>query len=349
MKYYNLYDFASINKTLTSVTIELTTKCNWRCKHCYIEDYDKNSKLSLKVLDKLFKELRQLGVVSILFTGGEIFTRKDIIDILKLARGYFFKVTLFSNLSLANENQIKQIKELYIDKVSCTLFSMDSEIHDNITQRKGSLEKTLANLSLFKKYNVPVQVKHIITNLNPYEYKKIHEYCNKMGFKFLATVSIFPKRDGDTSPLRLRVSKDYLYENLNNIDSYRSFTGFDRSEDIYICNSTRFSLSILANGDVQPCTNLHKTIGNILTDSIISIWNDSEILKNIQDFHWSDLQKCTSCKTNKYCYRCSGISLSENNTLFGCNSSEYLCSDIRKKLTDEGKRHIIGELHKNMC
>ena len=206
----DLYEFASLNKTLTSIAIELNTSCNWRCKHCYINDYNNQSKLSLEVLDKLFIDLRELGVIHMLFTGGEIFLRDDIIDILKLARSYFFDVSLFTNVSLLDENLIKNLKDLYIDNVSCTLFSMKPEIHDNISQRKGSLLKTLKNLDILKKYNMPVQVKHIITKLNQFEYKEIADYCAKMGFDFLATTSIFLKRDKDCSPLNLRVNEDYL-------------------------------------------------------------------------------------------------------------------------------------------
>lgn len=345
----NLYEFASSNKTLTAITIELNTSCNWRCKHCYIDDYNNQSKLSLEVLEKLFIDLRELGVIHILFTGGEIFLRTDIIDILKLARSYFFNVSLFTNASLLDENLIKNIKDLYLDVVSCTLFSMKPDIHDDISQSKGSLLKTLKNLDMLKKYNVPVQVKHIITKLNQFEYKEVSQYCKEMGFGFLPTTSIFPKRDKDCSPLNLRVSKDYIYENLANLDYYREYTLFEKSRDMYICNATRYSLSILANGEIHPCSNLYKKIGNILNDDIKTIWKESKYLNYVQNLQWKDLQGCNSCESSNYCLRCGGIALLEYSDLLACNSSEKVNSNIRKKLSAEGRGNTHGKIQKTIC
>ena len=345
----DLYEFASLNKTLTSIAIELNTSCNWRCKHCYINDYNNQSKLSLEVLDKLFIDLRELGVIHMLFTGGEIFLRDDIIDILKLARSYFFDVSLFTNVSLLDENLIKNLKDLYIDNVSCTLFSMKPEIHDNISQRKGSLLKTLKNLDILKKYNMPVQVKHIITKLNQFEYKEIADYCAKMGFDFLATTSIFLKRDKDCSPLNLRVNEDYLDKNLANIDYYRAYSGQEKNKEMYICNATRYSLSILANGDIHPCSNLNKTIGNILVDDIKKVWENSEYLNWVQSLQWKDLKECNSCESSKYCMRCGGIALLEGNDLLACNSLEKVNSNIRNKISSEGRGNKHGKVHKTIC
>lgn len=345
----DLYEFASLNKTLTSIQIELNSSCNWRCKHCYIDDFNNQSKLSLSVLDKLFIDLRELGVVDMLFTGGEIFLRDDIIDVLKLARSYFFNVSLFTNVSLLDENLIKSLKDLYIDNISCTLFSMNPEIHDNISQSKGSLLKTLKNLDILKKYNMSVQVKHIITKLNQFEYKEIADYCTEMGFNFLATTSIFPKRDKDRSPLNLKVDEDYLDKNLANIDYYRGYSSQEKNTELYVCNATRYSLSILANGDILPCNNLYKAIGNILDDDIKKVWKNSEYLNWVQSLQWKDLKQCNSCESSKYCIRCGGIALLESSNLLAWNLLKKVSFNISNKISCEGGRNKHGKVHKTNC
>ena len=150
----DIYSLASKNKTLLSVTIELTTRCNWRCKHCYLPSYI-NRGLSRECLYDLFQDLRKMGTFELLFTGGEIFTRPDIIDIIRDAREMFFDVKLFTNISLLNENLIKALAELNISQVSCTVFSMNEIIHDQITSVKGSLKKTINNLYLKKSIIFP--------------------------------------------------------------------------------------------------------------------------------------------------------------------------------------------------
>lgn len=57
--------------------IELTTRCNFRCKHCFIDDYGKDG-FSKEEIFMLLDNLRKFGVYAVEFTGGEIFTRPDI-------------------------------------------------------------------------------------------------------------------------------------------------------------------------------------------------------------------------------------------------------------------------------
>ncbi|MBU1094304.1 MAG: radical SAM protein [Firmicutes bacterium] len=336
----DLYSFASINKTLTAVTIELNTSCNWRCKHCYIDDFSYEYELSIQVLDKLFQDLRAMGVVDILLTGGEMFMRKDIVDILKLARSYFFDVSLFTNVSLIDIEKIKAIKELFIDHISCTLFSLDECIHDNVTGVKGSLQKVLNNLNLLRVNNINVEVKHIITNLNQNEYEKIVEYCNLMGFKYRLTPTIWSKRDNDREPLNFKVSEDYLRENILKIDDLRNTTIVKKTDDLYICNATRYSCSILANGDVNPCTNLNVKIGNILENNIRSIRENSEYLNWVQNLKWSVLNECKTCDVSEYCMRCGGISLIEHGDLLTCNKFENTVARIRSEKECGIKRNV---------
>ena len=64
----DIYALASKNKTLLSVTIELTTRCNWRCKHCYLPSYVTKG-ISRECLYELFQDLREMGTFELLFTG----------------------------------------------------------------------------------------------------------------------------------------------------------------------------------------------------------------------------------------------------------------------------------------
>jgi radical SAM protein with 4Fe4S-binding SPASM domain len=345
----NLYEFASKNKTLTAITIELNTNCNWRCKHCYIDDYSYEYELSFNVIKRLFIEMRKMGVVDLLFTGGEMFLRKDILEIIKLARSMFFDVSLFTNASLLNESVIKSLKCLYIDHISCTLFSLDDSIHDSITGVNGSLQKTMENLKLLKQYNIDVEVKHIITNLNMHEHKRIVEYCTSMGFKYRLTPSIWSKKDGDHSPLNLKVDETYLRKNLIEIDELRSSSKIVKHENLFVCNATRYSLFIMANGDVTPCTNLYKSIGNISENSLKDIWKSSEYLNKVQNLKWKNLHVCKNCEVSDFCMRCSGIALLEHGDLLSCNRYERINATIRKEYYSKGRRRHNGKICSTIC
>ncbi|MGT2911068.1 radical SAM/SPASM domain-containing protein [Streptococcus cameli] len=324
----DLYTLASENKTLLSVTIELTTVCNWRCQHCYIPTYTKRG-LKREKLNDLFRELREMGTFELIFTGGEIFTRKDVIDIIRDARSYFFDVKLFTNVSLLTESKIEELAKLNVSEVSCTLFSLDEKIHDGITTVKGSLKHSLKNLELLNKYGIKVEVKQILMENNKDCVDEVAQYCAKMGFKHLATTNIFAQSDGNKSPLKLSVDNEYLENNIIHIDKIRNFHCYDRDESTYVCNATRYSCTIEADGTYLACNNLNLPIANINERSIKEIWKRSETLHIIQNKTFDTLENCPQCPLQSYCNRCSGIALLEDGNLWGCLSSERKVANAR--------------------
>ncbi|HEM6576900.1 MULTISPECIES: radical SAM protein [Streptococcus] len=63
-------DDAFKNDSPVFVIIELTTRCNWRCKHCYLPEHAKNG-LSTEDLKEILNDLRKFGVHHVAFTGGD--------------------------------------------------------------------------------------------------------------------------------------------------------------------------------------------------------------------------------------------------------------------------------------
>ena len=69
-----------IMSTPRSVELEITAKCNLRCKYCshYSSEGDVHTELPATEWLIFFKECRKLGVMNVLLSGGEPFLRKDI-------------------------------------------------------------------------------------------------------------------------------------------------------------------------------------------------------------------------------------------------------------------------------
>ena len=150
----DVHTLAAENGTLTVATIELLTKCNWRCQHCYLPSHVDEG-LSKNVIFDVLDQLRDLGCFELALTGGEIFYREDCMDIIRKARELGFSVFLLTNISMLDESKIKELADLYISNISCSIFSLDEDIHDSITGVKGSLRKALENIMLIKKFNIP--------------------------------------------------------------------------------------------------------------------------------------------------------------------------------------------------
>jgi MoaA/NifB/PqqE/SkfB family radical SAM enzyme len=89
-----------------SINIELTKWCNLRCKHCYVIPQKDQRIMDKGEYEAFFKRYWLAGGSSVLLTGGEIFTRKDLKDIVKSAYDTNLSVQLFTNGTLVSESDL---------------------------------------------------------------------------------------------------------------------------------------------------------------------------------------------------------------------------------------------------
>jgi MoaA/NifB/PqqE/SkfB family radical SAM enzyme len=81
-----------------SATFAVTNRCNLRCSYCNTPFLDPTD-LPLDRIEVLFRRLRAMGVRRLGLAGGEPMVRRDLGDIVALAKAQRFFVTLNSNLT----------------------------------------------------------------------------------------------------------------------------------------------------------------------------------------------------------------------------------------------------------
>lgn len=326
----DLYREAHDRNHLLSVMIELLTVCNLRCKHCYIPQHD-NWGMTTEQILSLIKDLRKAGVLNVSLTGGEIFLRDDIFEIIEAIRKQHMRVFLLSNITTLDEEKIKKLAKLNVTEVSTSVYSLNSEIHDKITTVKGSLDKTLENLELLKKYGIKVLIKTPLMEDNRFAYKDIIKYCDKNQFEFLPGTIIFAKSDGNKETHSLRINeKDFekVMRDLDILIPQRPFL------EIYNepCAALKYSIAIDCQGKVYPCNSLYYEVGDLKESNILDIWRNSKKLEYIKSIKKQDLEKCESCNLKKYCSRCPGLTFLEDKSLLGCSSIAKQNAIVKHKI-----------------
>lgn len=143
---------------LVNFQIELTSKCNERCIHCYIPHENKINDIEDELYYSVLEQLRDMGVLTLTLSGGEPMTHPKFIDYLKKAKEYDFAINILSNLTLLDDKIIKEIKSLRLTSIQVSLYSMNPEIHDKITCLKGSIEKTKNAILKCVENDIPLQI-----------------------------------------------------------------------------------------------------------------------------------------------------------------------------------------------
>ena len=321
---------AYVNRIPLTAVIELLTLCNFRCEHCYIPHRD-NLGMKTDVVKTLLDDLRNLGTLSVLFTGGEIFLREDIFDIIAYARSLYMRVTLLSNASLLDKRKIEKLSSLCVTEFSTTVFSLIPEVNDSITGKCGSLISILKNLDLLKQAQIKVRVKMPIMKKNATSYEMVRDFCKENTFEFMPSFTISSKLNGEDAAKNLRVEDEDLYNLVKKAEKDGTIGVKSNATKTDPCSSIFCAISIDCEGNVFPCNSIPYKVGNIYEDSICNIWNNSEKLKFIQRITKKDLLDCVGCKYESICERCPGMALLEGKGLFSCDPLAKRVAEVRMR------------------
>lgn len=316
-----------------SASIEIITKCNFDCVHCYIPEH--TQEIPTNTVLQLIDQMKEIGVFEVMLTGGEIFLHKGIMEIISYARSKGLRVTLFSNISLLDDDIVSQLATLYVMEVSTTIFSLNPQINDAITQRKGSLKRILNSIELLKKYRIPTEIKVPIMRQNKKDYIQIRDFCAENGLKFNYSTAITSRTNGDQLPHSFCLKKEELKDVLLDIEGNLSVKQFD--EESQFCHAVSNAFHVDVSGNVTPCISFPYIYGNIYSQSLNEIWYSSKERASLIELRKKDLIYCAKCDLRDLCVRCPGLALSEDGTLLGCSHMDCETAIARKELFYESE------------
>lgn len=301
-------------KILYSALIELTYQCNLTCKHCYIINSKKTCQrreLNTQQIYDLLDELYDNNVFRIIFTGGEVFSRADFVEILEYAISKRFLVDIFSNGTRVSEETVRKIAKLNIRSFQCSLYGGNARIHDSFTGYNGSFDATVRTLKLFSSLGIATGIKSSFMKGNLSEYESIKAISKNIGSFFQPSFSIIPAIDGNKDAISLRVEDAKSISEIKELANYSKSDNVQKSLSGHICSAGLTGISINPYGDVYACNTLRIKIGSILDSSIKNIWNNSHELNMIRGLINKNRSQCIKCRYFNRCDFCPGIALAE--------------------------------------
>lgn len=294
---------------LHSACLELTYRCNERCIHCYADDAQYGDELKLEDYQKLLNELREMGCIKLLLTGGEVCRKSEFIQIAQHAASLGMLVDIFSNGIGIDDEMFDAIKALHPNSLSFSLYAGDAETHDAITRVKGSFEKTLRAIMMTKCAGIDTYIKTVVMRENVDHFEGLLKLGKRLGIPVTPGFAVLDTHSG-CSGAKHRLEQLPEYQNaMDLVQQYqpRKIYEVARDPEGPICNAGRCSLSITPYGDVYPCLSMHIPMGNIREKSISEIWNHSDILDQIQRLRFCDVCKnAKNCENINHCELCLG-------------------------------------------
>ena len=245
---------------------ELTYRCNFHCKHCYVPQSYRRKKGELKTKEVFFilDQLKDIGCFYLGFTGGEPFLREDIMEILLYAKKKGLELIIYTNGSLIEERIAEELADLRPNKIDITIPAMSKAAFERISGVAGSRDKVFKTIELLRKNGVNLGFKTCVLKENESEIGEIQNFAESLGALHRLDDTLSPRLDGSKEPYQYR-GRLFNKANLRKSNAnYRECLNENISVNSRVPNEvTQRSLSLRSRKDTEDIA----TFGTISENS----------------------------------------------------------------------------------
>lgn len=221
---------------LRFVWFEITNRCNLACRHCYAESGPKEpatGSMTLENWQTAMDDARGLGCSAIQFIGGEPTLHPAFKHLITAAREKGFEsIEVYTNATRLSPELCRFLQSAGV-QVAVSFYSSSKTVHDAITMRRGSYERTIGGLKEALRSQLPIRVGLVTVDDDPATVPNAKAFLENLGIR---SVRVDRERHIGRSK-----------SSIGSIDPIEQLCG--------ACGNKR--LAINARGEVSPCVFSH--------------------------------------------------------------------------------------------
>lgn len=340
-----------------SATFELTARCNFNCRMCYVHSQDsvlcKSQEKSAEWWIELGKKAVEQGIVFLLLTGGEPLLRKDFKEIYTEYSKLGFVISINTNGYLVNDEIIELFKKFPPARINVSLYGANDKTYENITGTPA-FSRVVENVKKLIDIGTDVRFNGSFTSLNACDAEKIYNISCEMNVHIKGTQYMFPSvvaggKYGENacrlSPedaakkriewLRLMYSPEEfekrLRSELEGVDAFELSGDAEYGEGRVKCRAGKSSTWVNYRGEMCFC-------GIAGHPFSIDEYGFDGAWKKVKEFSASirTPSKCEGCRYKNICCVCAASCYTETGEFSGvpgyvCRMTETLAQLMRKE------------------
>ncbi len=323
---------------------ELTYRCPLHCPYCSnpVELAHTNSELTTEEWKRVMQEASDLGVLHILFSGGEPLVRKDLPELVAYAHELEMYTNLITSAIGFTRSRALELKEAGLDSVQISFQADEAQLADAIAGTKAHSRK-LEAARMTRELGFPLTINVVLHRENMGHLSRMIALAEELdaqrlelantqflGWAFKNKEALLPTRSqvkeahaiAEAAQVRLRGKMEVLY-------ILPDYLG-DRPKPCMNGWGRRF-LTVNPMGEVLPCQTAG-VIPSLLFDSVRQhslqwIWHESPAFNRFRGTEWMP-EPCQSCTQREIDFggcRCQSFLLTGDaaNTDPACSLSPY--------------------------
>lgn len=244
----------SCEPSLRYLELQITDRCNLRCKHCYIdpppshterreESYPESfHELSLDQIKTILREFEDLQGLRIMITGGEPLLHGDFESINRMLPDFLIRKVLFSNGLLLNR---ELLRDLHVDEIQISIDGLQ-QAHDAL-RGTGTFVRSMESIRLCLEMGFEVSISTMVHAENLGDFDSMELLFKEMGIRdWTVDVPCISGRLADNEKFQVspEIGGRYL--------KYGFGEGLHSGGDGFGCGL--HLMSIMADGKMTKCT-----------------------------------------------------------------------------------------------
>ncbi len=169
-----------------SCTMELTYRCNFHCRMCYVRMTDAQAAPygRLRTVDEwldMARQMRDAGVLYLTLTGGECTQYPGFEELYGQLSQLGFRISIMSNAG-AYTDSVRDVFRRYPPvSVGITLYGGSKETYAAVTGDPEGLDRAVENIRFFRSIRVPVGLNFTMIRQNVLDYPLVGRLCRDLG------------------------------------------------------------------------------------------------------------------------------------------------------------------------
>ena len=294
--------------------LAVTYRCNNDCPHCYNARLRSYPELDTANWKKIIDRLWDLNIPHLIFTGGEPTLRDDLPELIQYAENLGQITGLNTNARRLSDPAFTQsLVDAGLDHIQITVESHDSEIHDEMVNKKGAWKQTIAGLQHALDSSLFVMTNTTMLTNNHLSIGSTLDFLIDLGVPTIGLNALIYSGRGkevgtglseeELMPL-LDIAKDKTSKSETKLiwytpTLYCHFNPMEMDLGIKGCTAALYNMCVEPDGGVIPCQSYYHQLGNLLRDPWKSIWEHDLSLELRQRRYVPD--ECQTCSLLEEC------------------------------------------------
>lgn len=324
-------------------TFELTPRCNFQCKMCYVRMTEAEMRplgreLTAEEWLALGRTAFDAGMVFLLITGGEPLLRPDFPQIYEGLAKLGLSISLNTNGTLIRGGIRELFQRFPPAHINITLYGTSRETYGALCGNPDGFDRVVDALHWLKDNGILVNLNATLTPWNFREFHRIEEFAKQEGLNFRPAIYNFPPARRSNAPAYQRLTpeqagalfarRELQRKDIKDVSAFlATMQGLPQHECVaegepLHCYAGRSQFWVTWNGEMTACGMLDTPKTNLKEKGFCPAWDELRA----ETAKIRLCAECSACKKRNLCAGCAAVNYTETGNFDG--KPEYMCRMI---------------------